>query len=122
MLNRTYEQTLIYYIRTMIHAPEEAKLAVEDLPEELKPLGEALCALGESIRKSQGVDVDEASEQHAHMDELTGAWDRAYALRALEETWAKGMNYAIGLIVLDDLDTCVAGFGETEGDRFIQAA
>ena len=121
MQNRAYEQTLVYYIRTMIHDPEQATLSVEELPEQLKPLGEALCALGESIRKNQSVSVDEESEQHAHMDELTGAWDREYAFRALGETWAKGMNYAIGLIVLDDLDTCVTSFGETEGDRFVQA-
>lgn len=119
MPNRAYEQTLVYYIRTMIHAPEEAKLSVEELPEELKPLGEALCALGESIRKNQNADDD--PDQHAHMDELTGAWDSEYAERALEECWRKGMSYAIGVVVLDDLETCIADFDATEGDRFIQA-
>ena len=121
MPNRAYEQTLVYYIRTMIHAPEAAKLSVEELPEELKPLGEALNALGESIRRNQSAE-EEASEQHAHMDALTGAWDRDYALRALEESWAKGMSYAFGIVVLDDLEACISNFGETEGDRYIQAA
>ena len=119
MPNRAYEQSLVYYIRTMIHAPEEAKLSVEDLPDELKPLGEALRALGESIRNNQA--STEEVEQHAHMDELTGAWDRDYALRALEETWQKDMNYAFGIAVLDDLEACVEDYDETEGDRFIQA-
>ena len=121
MPNRAYEQTLVYYIRTMIHAPEAAKLSVEELPEELKPLGEALCALGESIRKNQS-EENEAAEQHAHMDELTGAWDRDYALRALEETWSKGISFVIGLIRLDDFEACIDRYDETEGDRYLQAA
>ena len=120
MLDRSYEQTLIYYIRTMMHAPEEAKLSVEDLPEELKPLGEALRSLGESILINQS--ATKTPEQLAHVDELTGAWDKEYALRALEETWARGQSYVIGLVVLDDLEGCIDRFGREEGDRFIQAA
>ena len=120
VLDRTYEQTLIYYIRTMIHAPEEAKLSVENLPEELKPLGEALRSLGENILKNQS--AYKTPEQRAHVDELTGAWDRTYAAQALEETWAKGLSYVIGLVTLDDLEACIDRFGEAEGDRFIQAA
>ena len=119
MLDRTYEQTLIYYIRTMIHAPEEAKLSVEELPEELRPLGEALRSLGESILRNQS--ANNASEQSAHVDELTGAWDQVYALRALEETWARGLSYVIGVVALDDLEDCIDRFGRVEGDRFIQA-
>ncbi|MCH5187518.1 MAG: bifunctional diguanylate cyclase/phosphodiesterase [Oscillospiraceae bacterium] len=120
MLDRTYEQTLIYYIRTMMHAPEEAKLSVDDLPEELKPLGEALRSLGESILMNQS--DSKVSEQRAHVDELTGAWDKTYAIQALEETLSRGVNYVIGMIVLDDLDECINRFGQVEGDRFIQTA
>lgn len=120
MLDRTYEQTLIYYIRTMIHSPEKAKLSVEDLPEELKPLGEALRSLGESILRNQSAAKN--PEQRDHVDELTGAWDKTYATRALEETWARGLSYVIGLVVLDDLEACIDRFGQVEGDRFIQAA
>ena len=121
MSNRAYEQTLVYYIRTMIHTPEEAKLSVEDLPEELKPLGEALHTLGESIRKSRSA-AEEVAERHEHTDELTGAWDREYGLRALEETLQKGLGYAMGLVVLDDLEAYIADSDETEGDRFVLAA
>ena len=121
MPNRAYEQSLVYYIRTMIHSPEEAKLSVEDLPEELKPLGEALRTLGESIRTNQNA-ADETMDRHEHMDVLTGAWDREYGARALEETWQKGKSYVMGVVVLDDLEACIGNYDETEGDRFILAA
>ena len=119
MLNRTSEQTLLYYIRTMVHTPKEATLSVEDLPEELKPLGEALHSLRESLIKNKS--ENQSPVITAHIDELTGAWDKAYAQQALEKTWERGLSYVIGLVELDELTACVDRFGEEEGNLYLQA-
>ena len=190
MADQAYEQALLDYIHAVLSDPQTADLALEELPEALRPLGEALSELGlkahdierYALRLAQG-DIDaplpetvgpitgslrtlqenlqhlvlimrqvtageydrkldytgdfadafntmvdrlraqkQALEQGAYTDELTGAWNREYAVKAMEELWKKRQDFVLSSVDMDNLKACNDSHGHAEGDRFLQSA
>ena len=109
MSNQAYEQAILQYVNTLLDAPLEAKLASDNLPEELKPLGASLIRLGELVQ-----------EKCAFLDEPTGVWNRACAFRAMDDLWEKGRSFVLGVVQVDNLDICYAKYGAMEVRRYVR--
>lgn len=63
-----------------------------------------------------------ALEKGAYTDELTGAWNRDYAHKAMEELWKKREAFTLASVDMDNLKACNDNYGHVEGDRFLQVA
>ena len=112
------------FISSLVYDPENAKLDIDALPEDLHDLGKQVDLLATQLRSSESV-VEKlhakkrALEKSAFTDPLTGVGNRAGFNQYSVELWADANPFTVAFVDIDNLKYCNDRFGHAEGNRYI---